>query len=213
MEKLVHNFSSYDNIIWDWNGTLLDDVDVSYNIVMDQMKKCNVPLLSQNELKDLFCFPIKKYYKDMGFDVTDTSFEKLAHDYMTSYKEKIDSVKLFKGVKKTLELLATKKQFVVSAAEENYLKNLVTHFGLESHFIKLCGLRDSYGTSKTARCHELIKEYNLEPSKTVFVGDTSHDAEVAKECGLDVLLIADGFQNYHYLKTLGVKVIESRYLI
>ena len=110
-----------------------------------------------------------------------------------------------------LSELQGKNQFIISASEESYLKEVVSSYQLTPHFKKLYGLTDNYGVSKLERCVKLVKENNLNPAETVLVGDTSHDAEVAQYSGISVQLVADGFHTYERLKTLEVEVLRTRY--
>ena len=55
-------------IIWDWNGTLLDDLDLSLESVNILLEERNLPALSVEKYKDIFCFPIVVYYVKAGFD-------------------------------------------------------------------------------------------------------------------------------------------------
>ena len=69
----------YTHIIWDWNGTLLDDVDWcvrSVNKMLEKRKKSRLKALC--DYHNVFCFPIIEYYKNVGFDLDYESFEELA---------------------------------------------------------------------------------------------------------------------------------------
>ena len=212
MEVLVDKLESYDNILWDWNGTLLNDVEICYEIVRTQMKSHNIAPLSVEELKDYFCFPIQKYYEDIGFPVCRESFVALASSFHESYQAKVKKeAQIFTGTREMLAHLQHKNQFIVSASEERYLQELVASYNLDSYFKKISGLSDRYGASKSERCKKLMKENSIDPTRTILVGDTSHDAEVADEAGIDVVLVADGFHKYEKLKGFSEEVLRSRY--
>ena len=59
----------YKRVIWDWNGTLLDDFDISIDAINEMFEERGMPKFKDKEdyLKH-FCFPIEKYYKNVGFD-------------------------------------------------------------------------------------------------------------------------------------------------
>jgi len=56
-------------IIWDWNGTLLNDIQLCVQTINEMLDKRNLPLLSVNDYKDVFSFPVKNYYQKIGFDL------------------------------------------------------------------------------------------------------------------------------------------------
>lgn len=55
------NNKSYRHIIWDWNGTLLDDVDIVIEAMNRLLKRRNMPLLDYYTYKKIFTFPVKDY--------------------------------------------------------------------------------------------------------------------------------------------------------
>ena len=70
--QLINDF---EHIIWDWNGTLLDDVDYCRSIINTILIKNNLPQLSFDRYREVFTFPVQDYYKEAGFDFNKVSFE------------------------------------------------------------------------------------------------------------------------------------------
>ena len=56
------------SIIWDWNGTLLNDLDLSVSTINTLLYKRELPLLKNDTYKEVFSFPVKDYYQAVGFD-------------------------------------------------------------------------------------------------------------------------------------------------
>ena len=89
------------HIIWDWNGTLLDDLDVSMAALNEVLKSEQLPLvLDKEEYRQYFQFPVIKYYEKVGFDFAKTPFDVLAKRYMDYYQphsfaEKKESINPF----------------------------------------------------------------------------------------------------------------------
>lgn len=210
MEKFLSYFKDYDTILWDWNGTLLNDAHIAHEIVIQQRKEHKLPFWSHSEIRDNFCFPVKKFYEKMGFDKSEESFKELNTQFVEIYESKLLEIDLFPHTKKILESLSHKKHYVVSAAEERHLRDLISSHGIDHHFEEIYGLK-AHGGCKKSRCAELILNHQIKPEKTLLVGDTTHDAEVGKSCGLNVLLIADGFQGHSQLKEHGFPVLKSRF--
>ncbi len=55
------------SIIWDWNGTLLNDLDLCISAINVLLGKRELPLLNRQTYKAVFSFPVKDYYKAVGF--------------------------------------------------------------------------------------------------------------------------------------------------
>jgi phosphoglycolate phosphatase len=66
-----------EHIIWDWNGTILDDFQLCVEIINGMLIKRNMPTITKDEYSDIFDFPVKKYYKRIGFEFHKDSFESL----------------------------------------------------------------------------------------------------------------------------------------
>ena len=59
---------NYDLVIWDWNGTLLDDTELCYRIANEmRIERGMTPMLGIEEYREFFTFPVIDYYKRMGY--------------------------------------------------------------------------------------------------------------------------------------------------
>ena len=77
---------NYDTIVWDWNGTLFDDVAVCIDVMNGLLAEQGLPSIPDAETyRSLFCFPVIRYYERLGFDFSKTPFEALARDYVAGY--------------------------------------------------------------------------------------------------------------------------------
>jgi phosphoglycolate phosphatase len=201
----------YKNIIWDWNGTLLNDVDVCVDAMNILLKNRNMHQLSRKEYKKVFTFPVKEYYKAVGFDFNKEKFEKPAIEFIDNYNNLCYNVKLYKGVTELLKKIdnINIEQYILSAMEHKSLIKMVDSFGISSFFKKISGIDNYYAQSKIEQGKQLISDLNLDKKKTVIIGDTVHDAEVADILGVDCILVAHGHQSYERLAECGNFVIDS----
>ena len=79
----------YKYIIWDWNGTLLDDVKINIEIINILLSERGLPLIdSTDKYRNLFSFPIQSFYKELGFTFKDEPFETVARQYAFMYDER-----------------------------------------------------------------------------------------------------------------------------
>lgn len=203
----------YEHVIWDWNGTLLHDIDLVMDILRRQMLSYGLKVPSQQEYRQLFGFPIRSFYQRLGFPNDDRTFTDLSKDFNAEYNKRYQEAALFDGVPQILATVnsAGKTQSVLSAAEQNHLHEAVAAFGLADFFHHIYGLDNHYGASKIDRGRQLIERSMHAPEATLLIGDTDHDLEVGREMGIDVLLVCDGHQSYERLKDLHIKVLPSRY--
>lgn len=211
---LQQKLSQYKHVIWDWNGTLVEDLDLVYTTLSEQLRLDGKPPITLETYRDTFCFPIKTFYKSLGYTLNDQEFHEKAQWFNERYNSQIHKTQLFNGVPAVLKeiKMSGRTQSVLSAAEQNNLEFALNHFGVSEYFDNICGLGDVYGRSKVARGRDLLAQCSQhKPEKTVLIGDTDHDFEVAQKLGIEVLLIADGHQSYSRMKDLHKNVLPSRY--
>jgi len=204
------------SIIWDWNGTLLNDLDLCISTINILLEKRNLPLLNRKTYKAVFSFPVKDYYEAVGFDLVKEDFSIPAKEFIDLYNSKVENCALHQSVKEVLSHFNSKgiTQFVLSAMKQDMLIKTLKHNGILPFFEGVAGLNDHYAVSKIERGNQLIKEFKIQRKNTWMIGDTIHDFEVAEELEIKCILVADGHQSTERLKTTGAPVIpEIRQLI
>ena len=203
--------NKYKHIIWDWNGTLLDDVELCLDIINGILSRRNIKTLSLADYREIFTFPVKDYYEKAGIDFNVYPFEELGIEWIEEYERKKGECKLFNGAEDVLKLLSRNgsDQSLLSAYSHEQLVEIVSGFNLDSYFAHLSGLDHIYATSKVDLGKELIKKLNPQNGRVLLIGDTIHDYEVSREIGADCLLIAAGHQNKKRLESCGVPVVEN----
>ncbi|MEE4197200.1 MAG: HAD hydrolase-like protein [Bacteroidales bacterium] len=184
-------------IVWDWNGTLLNDIDSCISSINTMLKRRDMKLLDRETYKKIFTFPVQDYYQSIGFNFADESFEQLSHEYIALYKEFALNASLQKGSKEILEQLYKKgvTQIILSASEQSSLEEQVNHFQIHPYFEALVGLNNIYAKSKRENAVRYLEDHDTSASETILIGDTYHDFEVAEAVGCDCLLVNNGHQN------------------
>ena len=200
----------YDYVIWDFNGTLLDDVETGIVSVNKLLADRGLAVIDSVEYyRSVFRFPIIDYYRALGFDFEKESYEKLAPQWVELYLENVKSAKLYDDVKKTLAYVKEKgiDQIILSATEKDMLKKQLVSFGISEDFEEVFGLDNIHAGSKV----ELARAWRAlhTKEKVLFIGDTDHDVQTASAMGADCVLVCRGHQSKEYLTTLGVEVFDS----
>jgi phosphoglycolate phosphatase len=203
--------NNYKHIIWDWNGTLLDDVGLCVDIVNGILLKKNLSSLSLDKYRNIFTFPIKDYYIRAGFDFTQYSFEEVGQEWMREYERRRTECVLHSHAKEILFLLKRKNinQSILSAYPHSTLIEIISFFNLNDFFTHIIGLNNIYATSKVDLGKELMKKIRNGKESILLVGDTEHDFEVSKEIGADCILIANGHQSKEKLLNCDAQVFDS----
>jgi len=205
-------FSKYTNIVWDWNGTLLDDIELCFETINTLLTSRNLqPFKDIHAYRDTFGFPVIDYYRRAGFDFDKEPFEVPAAEFIDLYHRDDSRFRLFDGAE---EMLASIKemglrQAILSASELNNLLSQVRLFAIEPYLDDIVGITNIYAESKVSAGQEYITRNGIVCEKAVLIGDTLHDYEVAKALGVDCILIANGHQHKHKLLECGVPVLDD----
>jgi len=199
-----------DTIIWDWNGTLLDDLDLCISTINILLKKRQLPLLDHNSYKEAFSFPVEKYYRTIGFDFEKEDFSIPAGEFINLYDSRISDCKLHNKAVEVLSWFKNRgtRQFVLSAMKQTMLEETLIKKGIYSFFEGVAGLNDHYAVSKIEKGRQLIDEFRINKGTACIIGDTDHDYEVAQSLGTGCILVSDGHQSAGRLKETGAVVLN-----
>ena len=200
----------YDYLVLDFNGTIIDDVDLCLNILNHLLEERNYKKVSLEEYKHIFTFPIKNYYINAGFDLKKYSFTSISNEFISLYQKASLNCKLYEGINELIDKCNNNRIKVVllSASQIDNLKEQTDHFGLSEKFEAILGTSTIEAASKVESGKNYFKD--KQDKKILFVGDTTHDAEVASAIGADALLITHGHQARDILlKANPLKVIDS----
>lgn len=128
----------FTTIIWDWNGTLLNDVEINIQIVNTLLEKRNLCQLDKETYRKYFKMPIKDFYKDIGLSFEKETFESIAAEYNRIYINRFSEMKLTDGIIQTLEVIRNRKidQYIVSASQQKNLDEQVAAKGITQYFKK-----------------------------------------------------------------------------
>ena len=197
-------------ILWDWNGTLLDDLAYGMAVRNRTFPAFGLPTIDSVEsYHEQFTFPVRTYYERAG--VTDENFVAVAHAWMAEYVRGFGSVRLRKGALETLKRFqsAGLRQVVLSATRRDMLLDQLGHFPILPYFYEVLGLGDIYAGSKQEVGCAYLKACGVPPENTLMIGDTLHDADVARAMGTACVLVTGGHQSRKTLLTAGVPVVDA----
>ncbi len=198
-------------VLWDWNGTLLDDLSLCVYALNRLLAIHGYPQrYDRAEYLEIFGFPVQDYYRRAGFDFDRHSFALLAKRYMDHYVPASRVCPVSEGGRETLQAVRAMglRQVVLSASRIETLTQQVEQRGLRGWFDELLGLGDIYAKSKVELGRGWMAAQGLDPARAVMVGDTVHDAEVAAAMGTRCVLYAGGHQARHILEATGLPVID-----
>ena len=199
------------NIVWDWNGTLLNDRELCLNILNTMLKKRGLPVVSEERYLDIFTFPIIEYYREAGFDFAREPYPLLADEFMKLYDEREPSVGLFPGAEEILSFFKNCgiRQYVLSTTREQELLLQIGSRGIRDYFKEIRGTDTILAHGKRETAKKWAEEHKDELGESVFIGDTLHDREVAEIMGIDCIFFSQGHMSRKRLENAGIKIADT----
>lgn len=203
--------TKYRHIIWDWNGTLFDDIELSVSVINGVLSRRNLQKITIEQYRKMFDFPVEQYYHRLGFDFENESFEKVGTEFITNYEKRRHEAELHSNAREILESIANlgTTQSILSAYKQPTLDELVDYFELRKYFIAVNGLDNHYAHSKIEIGKRWMDELHFGAHEVLLVGDTFHDYEVAEAIGADCVLLTHGHHPKEKLEKTNAQVIES----
>jgi len=202
----------YTHAIWDWNGTLLDDVELCVSTINTLLIERSLqPIKDIDAYRDIFGFPVIDYYIRAGFDFEKEPFEIPAKEFIRLYHSDGSRFRLFDGAAGTLAAVHEMgvRQVILSASEANNLRSQTSLFDIERYLDDILGISDIYAESKVKIGQAYIAGNGICGSQAVLIGDTVHDYEVSVALGVDCILIPNGHQHRYTLLECGVPVLND----
>ena len=205
------HINNFKHVLWDWNGTLFNDAWLCVDIINILLSRRNLKPVTMMQYQEDFTFPVINFYKKVGFDFDKESFEALADEYMVIYHQRRFECKLNDDAVTVLEEFKKRgvTQSILSAYQHTMLEEAVTYFGIKPYFSHIVGLNDYYAQSKIENGKNLIARFESDKSKIVIIGDTTHDFEVAREIGINCILLNGGHYAKHRLIACNTRVVEN----
>jgi len=196
-------------IVWDWNGTLIDDVEASVTALNRMLAARNLTTVTKDFYRAHFGFPVRDFYAELGVDLAHEDWDILCKDYHRFFAEGGFTIR--PDARAALDAARARgfRQVILSALRQDIL--LKDSAPLADRFEKIFGVDNLDGASKLARGRELFAALAQEPFEgaPVFIGDTLHDAEVARALGGKCVLYSGGHQDAARLAEAGCPVAST----
>ena len=180
------------SVIWDWNGTLLDDTQAALDTLNAMLAKRGGRQIAMDFYRDHFAFPVKPFYEAIGVRLGNEDWDALAREYHDIYAEQPKDLNAETFAALEYAKGRGARQAIVSALRQDLLSAITEELGVARYMDFVYGVDNLDGRSKIERAHELVAAMDVAPQDAVLIGDSLHDKEVADAIGVRCVLCAQG---------------------
>ncbi|ARH91474.1 MULTISPECIES: HAD family hydrolase [Streptomyces] len=204
------------HIVWDWNGTLFHDIDAVIGATNSAFEEIGLAPITLETYRELYCVPIPRFYERlMGRLPSEAEWLMMDEAFHRHYSEHRLRCGLAEGVDLLLEAWQTAggSQSILSMFGHDELIPLVRGFGIESRFVLVEGRTGPSGGTKSAQMvRHLAALEQVDPGRTVVIGDAADDAVAARDVGARAVLYTGGSHSRASLEAAavpGVPVVDT----
>lgn len=199
------------HIIWDWNGTLVDDHDVVIEAVNAVMAEFGGRPVTSEDYLNRYHRPVRGFYNHLlGASLTDDDWTRIDAIFNDHYISRVEAVPLAQDAEHALaaaERLGHTQSLLSMWRHELVIREVDRH-GIAGWFQRIEGNRTRSGDPKSRSLELHIEALGLTASDTTMIGDTLDDFDAARAAGCRIILIT-GSQNPDNLKATGAPVVNS----
>ncbi|MBI5386745.1 MAG: NUDIX domain-containing protein [Verrucomicrobia bacterium] len=190
------------NVIFDWSGTLVDDLPAVWQASNFVFRQAGVPEMTLEEFRAEFCLPFTKFYDRYTPHVPMAQLEAWFHG---RFRECQDSVAALPHAREFLEFCrrCRLRTFLLSSVHEDHFARQTAATGFQDFLDHpYVGVWD-----KRTKIREILEQHGLRPEETLFVGDMQHDIETARHGGVLSCAVLTGYNRLDQLRASAPDVI------
>ena len=185
------------HIIWDWNGTLLNDGWLFTDLINIVLKKRGLKEISLEDYRQKFCFPLEKYYKRLGFNFDIEPYDVPSLEFVRLYDKHKFRASLHTNAIGLLRSLNNRgiKNYLLSAQNESSLLEMVNFYKISDVFERVIGTDNVHARGKKRLGKSLINSIGANNDEVLFVGDTNLDIKMATDVHALIVAATYGHQS------------------
>lgn len=206
------------HVVWDWNGTLFDDLEIVVASVNVSLRAIGAPPIEVETYRAVYQRPLYRFYENLlGRSVRPEEMASIDNDFHAAYHALLDQARLTVDARRAIELVAERggTQSVLSMWWHDQLVPAVRFFGLEDHMLAVDGHRGGPGESKEKHLAGHVEQLTrlfpelVRRETVIVIGDVTDDADAARAAGVRCVLYDGGSQPRAVLAATGVPVAAT----
>ena len=190
------------NLIFDWSGTLVNDLPAVWQATNAVFRRAGVPELSLEEFRTRFALPFTGFYAQCVPQIPLAQLESWFHEEFRQYEHLVTELP---HAREFLQFCRERgvRTFLLSTLHRDHFATQTAVNGFDRYLDHpYLGVRD-----KRVGIQELLATHGVEPRETLFVGDMQHDIEAGRHGGVHTCAVLTGYNRLDQLRAAGPELI------
>ena len=186
----------FDLIVWDWDGTLADSTGMISHAIRNAAVTVGLPEISLKAASSIIGLGLQEAIKALYGSISVEQAQALAAQYRANYYAGANEIPLFEGAADTIVALSNQgvKLAVATGKGRRGLNLSLENTGLGPHFQATRTVDECFSKPNPQMLHELMADLDVSPERTVMIGDTSYDLQMAQNAGVSSVGVTFGAQ-------------------
>jgi phosphoglycolate phosphatase len=198
----------FDLIVWDWDGTLANSTGMITNAIVQAAQQVGLPALDPKAASNIIGLGLRESIHALFGDLPADMAQKLAVQYSANYYAGESEIPLFEGAKETIIELNRRgfKLAVATGKGRRGLNLALQHCGLTNYFHATRTVDECFSKPHPQMLDELMDDLVVTPERTLMIGDTSYDLQMAQNASVKAVAVTFGAQSHD--KLVGYNPVE-----
>ena len=186
----------FDLIVWDWDGTLANSTGMITDALVKAAAEVGLPTLDPQAASNIIGLGLKESIYALFGEIPVTQAQALAARYSANYYDGESEIPLFAGAKETIIELNRRgfKLAVATGKGRRGLNQALQHCGLTNYFHITRTVDECFSKPHPQMLDEIMDELVITPERTLMIGDTNYDLQMAQNAGVSSLGVTFGAQ-------------------
>jgi phosphoglycolate phosphatase len=184
----------FDLIVWDWDGTLADSTGMITNAILKAAEQVGLPALSHQAASNIIGLGLRESIFALYGDIPTKQAKALAAQYSANYYAGESEITLFEGVADTIAVLFERgfKLAVATGKGRRGLNSAMERSMLGHYFHSTRTVDECFSKPHPQMLDELMAHLDVVPNRTLMIGDTSYDLQMAHNAGVNSVGVSYG---------------------
>jgi phosphoglycolate phosphatase len=190
-------------LVFDWDGTLMDSAAAIVSSLQTACSDLGLPLPADEQARYIIGLGLNDALKHILPDVDASEYPHLVERYRHHFLKLDATTRLFPGIAEVISELHRKsfKLAIATGKSRRGLARALAATGLEPYFHASRCADEGYVKPHPGMLHALMEQLDIPPHRTLMIGDTSHDLQMARAAGVASLGVSYGAHSIEALMT------------